>query len=346
METDWYQVNNFSIDENSHIVRVLFTNNNLEYKGPSKLYYHTVPVTKFIPILGLDDKNNIIENSNSFLVDNNFRSHPFNHLKNYDSEQKIFTGLQLTYDNIKKLEPQEIVEEPMFLLFNPFSGRNVGHDLSILFHRIHLYRQMQLDIPIIVGDTMLEFPFSLEICKLLLPNSKLYFLKSNTIVHFKNIIITRNVIFDINRYTYLHKEIISRCIDNCDNVEKYRNKKVFLVKNLYNQKNVFSTFTGFYVSDLINILEQNYGFIIINPETMVYNEIILYLSLASKIVVSYGAIMYGNAIFFNEIAKLYYITTDLNRTPYYSTEKYKTILFQDNNLDNNINYFLSNIEEI
>ncbi len=346
METDWYQVNKFSVNENSHVVRLLFTNNNLEYKGPCKLYYHDVPMTKFIPILGLDDKNNIIENSNSFLVDSNFIRHSCDHIKNYDSEHKIFTGLQLTYDNIKNLEPQEIVEEPMFLLFNPFSGRNVGHDLSILFHRIHLYRQMQLDIPIIVGDTMLEFPFSLEICKLLLPNSKLYFLKSNTIVNFKNIIITQNVIFDINRYTYLHKEIISRCIDNCDNIEKYGNKKVFLVKNLYNQKNIVSKYTGFYVSDLINKLEQNYGFIIINPETMAYDEIILYLSLASKIVVSYGAIMYGNAIFFNEIAKLYYITTNSNLIPYYRPERYKTILLQDNNLDRNVNYFLSKIEEI
>jgi hypothetical protein len=68
-----------------------------------------------------------------------------------------------------------------------------------------------------------------------------------------------------------------------------------------------TTSTAFYGTKLLDILESKYEYVIINPEIMKFDELILYLSFASKILISFGSIMYTNCIFFSESAQLYYI---------------------------------------
>jgi hypothetical protein len=143
---------------------------------------------------------------------------------------KIFSYLDIIYNKINTIPISETIDEPMYLLCNPFSGRNVGHDLSILLNRIHIYREKKLNIPVVVSESMLEFPFSYEVCKLLLPDIRFYILKKNTLVEFKHIIITYNEIFNINKYIYLHHMIQDYCIRGCNNIEKYKNKKICMIK--------------------------------------------------------------------------------------------------------------------
>jgi hypothetical protein len=180
------------------------TKNRQYYSGPSSLYYPSTPYNKFIPILALDKNNHIIDNSNSFLTDDGFANQDINSINNYNNYHCIFSGLQNSYNILLEKKEETIkIDDNIFLLFNPFSGRNSGHDLSILFTKIHHYRTNQLDTPVIVGDTMNDFPFTLDICRLLLPEVKFYSLIPNKIYEFKNILITSNCIFDINRHKFV-----------------------------------------------------------------------------------------------------------------------------------------------
>jgi hypothetical protein len=332
--------------ENSEVVKCIKNNHNKEYNGYAKLYYPDVGVTSFLPILAVDNNNTIIENSNSYFTDPCFRQCDTSYIFDYDSRFKIFSSLQLILNKIQELPLHETIDKPMFLLLNPFGGRNVGHDLSILFHRIHIYKTKNLSMPVIVGESMLDFPFTLDICKMLLPNTEFYMMKKDTFVEFKNLYITHNVVFDINLHTYLHNELTKYCIENCTNIDKYKNKKICLIKNTATQKNIVTTNTSFYSKELVKILETKYGYVVINPETIKSCEMILYLHFASKILVSFGAIMYGNAIFFNKSADLYYIISHSNNyVPYYDASRYKWVRVNNENLDNEIDLFIKNIDE-
>jgi hypothetical protein len=76
---------------------------------------------------------------------------------------------------------------------------------------------------------------------------------------------------------------------------------------------------------------------------MRFNELILYLTFASKILVSYGGIMYTNAIFFSETAQLYYINNS-NLQPYFDAHRYKWVNTMSD-LDSNIESFILSIDE-
>jgi hypothetical protein len=334
------------LSENSEIVKCIKNNHNEEYNGYAKLYCPDVGVTTFLPVLAVNKNNNIIENSNSYLTDPGFRHCDISNIFEYDSRIKIFSGLQAVLNKIQELPALETIDEPMFLLLNPFGGRNVGHDLSILFHRIHTYKTKNLSMPVIVGESMLDFPFTLDICKILLPNATFFMLKKNTVVEFNNIYITHNVVFDINLHTYLHDEIIKHCIETSNDIDNFKNKKVCLIKNTFIQKNIVTKSTSFYSKELINILETKYDYVILNPETLSTSDLILYLYFSSKILVSYGAIMYGNAIFFNKSAQLFYITLIGNDyPPYYDAHRYTWVRVNDINLDNEKELFIKSIGE-
>jgi len=76
------------------------------------------------------------------------------------------------------------------------------------------------------------------------------------------------------------------------------------------------------------------GWIIINPEKMNMNEIILYLSRAKKILTSYGAISYAHEIFFNRDCNWYFLK--FQYLPYNDNiSKYKVIQVKSLYIDNN-----------
>jgi hypothetical protein len=344
----WLQnkLSNYSLSSNSEIVNLTINNikNSTEYIGYAKVYFPDTPTNIFLPILAVDSYNNTIRNSNSYLNDINYSN--FNNICNYDQIYKIFSSLQIIKDNIQSLEVIDTVEEPMFLLCNPFSGRNSGHDLSILFDKIHWYKTHNLNIPIVLGETMFQYPFTLDICKILLKDIPIYILKKNTVVIFQHLIVVPNIISNIMKHKYLHDDIIQYCIQNSDNIDKYKNKKVCLIKNLLTNTNITNSHTGFTSETLLSLLEKQYDYIIINPEKIDTVDLVLYLYYASKVLVSFGSIMYTNCIFFNKSADLYYICTEHTQrlTPYFEDHRYKYVVTNED-LDTDIDNILKKIGE-
>jgi hypothetical protein len=313
------------------------------YNGPIKLLLPKSPENKFHAILGLTPTNQIIHATNSFLEDRNFIYNNFIGRKEYDNNHTILTRLQQTYDYMINNQPDNMITESMYLLVNPFSSTNIGHDLSILFERIHYYRQMNINIPVVIGDVTLKIPRAYEIIKLLLPNTTFYILDSDKYTFFNNLIVVPNCIFDIRRHQYLIDEVIKNALLQIDDIDKYKNKKIFLVKTNKNA-NVVTKSTMFYADKVIDTLEKQYNYICINPETMNMYEIIAYLQYADKIINSYGAINYANALFFGSSPKRYYLNNS-GYMPYWDIHLYKIINI-DSNLDANIDYLLRNIDEI
>jgi len=290
------------------------------YTGPVKLYLPTSPPNKFHAILGLDEKNQILRPTNSFLEDPNFVNNSFHGRNEYDKVQTIFTRLESTYSFMKGNTPTLVIEQPMFLLVNPFSSTNIGHDLSILFHRIVAYRSQKLTIPVVIGDVTMQIPRAYEILQLLLPDTTFYTLPSDTYVLFKKLHVTENCVFDIQKHGEIIQEIIEKATSKVTDIEKYKNKKVFLVKSNFH-KNVVSKWSMFQTDKVIPILEEKYDYICINPEIMNMYEIISYVYFAKKIVTSFGAILYAHAIFFGKQAKLYYLQNDSHK-PYWGENQY------------------------
>jgi hypothetical protein len=296
-----------------------------DYSGPVKLLLPYAGPNTFHSILGITDSNAVIYNTNSFLVDANFYTSHVSALTNYDTHHTIFRRLSLTYTYLKEHRPEIVVDKEMFLLVNPFSASNIGHDLSILFDRIHIYKSRGYTMPVVVGDVMNSIPRSFEVCKTLLPDTEFYFLPSDKIVQFTNLHVSKNVIFDILRHRgSIVRDLINASIESipAEELENYKGKKIILMKTNLN-KQIVTSITCFTCSSAIDQLVHTHGFIYINPETMPMRDIIVYLYHARQIVTSFGAISYAHGIFFNPAITYQFIKT--NYDPYYDREKYRVI---------------------
>ena len=327
LTADTFIINNFSRSPEIH-------------QGYAKVMLPYTGQNLFHSILGVDKENRVIHNSNSFLVDPNGEFSNLPGLNSYDSRHTIFTRLNDTYYKLKDDSPSERVKEPMFLLANPFSATNFGHDLSILFDRISYYRSQRLTRSVVVSETI---PRSLEICRMLLPNTPFYFLSNNKIVEFDDLLIGHNEIFHINKHSNLKEEVINKSLSSLTHSEqKYMGRKIFIVKNNSN-KNIISSHTSFICDKTIDVLVNDYDFVCINPETMPIEEIVTYLIQASKIITSFGAISYGNGIFFNRNSQNFI----LNATAYYDQDIVRPVHLPDPpyNIDANLDFFLSAIGE-
>jgi hypothetical protein len=325
------------INEQS-VVFSMFTSNTTPYTGEALVYLEPIE-NLFHAILAVDTTKRVIPTSNSFLTDNNFVRNSKHGVIEYDSNHSIMSRIEKTYRYLQLATPAVVIEQPVFMLVNAFSATNFGHDLSILFDRIAYYRSLRLNIPVVVGEIMNSIPRSLEICQLLLPDTEFYYLKNNTPTLFKNIIIPHNTQFYIEKNHQLINEVITKC--NATSIdEKYMNRKIFIVKNNSN-KNIVTKSTVFQCIHTMELLTNQYNYVCINPEAMHMTEIVKYLSNASKIITSHGAISYGNAIFFNKNANIYYLNADA----YYDNHISKTV-YVSQNIDSDVQTFLKTINEI
>ena len=318
------------------------------YVGPVKLILPPI-FNKFHSILAIDETNTIVNNSNCFLSDPNFlKDDPnYDNIKNYDVGHKIFSRIYITHMYLCNNKEDITIDNEMFLLCNPFSATNIGHDLSILFHRINIYREHGLTMPVVLSEFMLTIPRSLEVCKLLLPNTEFYMLPNNKIVKFTKLHIASNLVYDIKKYTNIINEVLQKSIQSStiQNIDDYKNKKVLIIKTTRN-KNVITIYTCFDSEKTIDLLTSKYDYVYINPEEMSMIEIILYVHFAKKIVCSYGAILYAHAIFFNPNIKYIYLNSNNHISPpyYLSSEQYTSIT-TITNLDSKIPELLLQIDE-
>ena len=325
------------------------------YVGPVKLILPPIS-NKFHSILAIDETNTIVNNSNSFLSDpafvisadeikKNDPGYKYETIKNYDPSYKIYSKIHITYTHLCNNKEDITIDDEMFLLCNPFSAINIGHDLSILFHRINIYRERGLTIPVVLSEFMLTIPRSLEVCKLLLPNTEFFMLPNNKIVKFTKLHIPSNLVFNIKKYTSIIEEVLQKSIHSptIKNIDDYKNKKILIIKTTKN-KNVVTTNTCFDCDKTIDLLTSKHDYVYINPEEISMIEIILYVHFAKKIVCSYGAILYAHCIFFNPNINYIYLNT-LGVPPYFLKPEQYTSIKTKTELDTKIPELLSQLGE-
>lgn len=317
------------------------------YSGYVKVLIPSSPKhTSFHGILCLNYSNVVIPHSNSFLVDKCFVDAGAQNVQNYMNScgDNIFERINETYETIVKSEPQTPVEPIMYLLANPFSGRNIGHDISILLDRIHNYRTCRYKVPVVLPQCVYECPRSLELCKMLLPTTEFYFLETDRVYHFKNLIVPlSHELFNIMKHTYLIEELKEKARSELsDTLEKYSGKKIFLVKNS-SHKIVAQTNNMYVCPKTIEYLETKRGYVCINPEILCMNEIICYMAGCTKLIASYSGILYGNGIFVNPDAEKFILNRDAS--DYFTIGSPFKVVYSRNNIDENINGLLVQINE-
>jgi hypothetical protein len=314
------------------------------YEGPARIICPIIDNKTFHAILAVDSSKNIITNSNSFLEDPNFVRNTIAGIREYDDNHTIMRRTEISYKYLLAKPVELEIAKEMFLLCNPFSATNVGHDISILLNRIHEYKQRKLTIPVVLSEFMKTIPRTIEICEALLPGIEFFYLPNNMIVKFQKLHIAHNEIFNIIKHPYLADNIVQHVINTPmikENVEKYKDRKILLIKTNRN-KSVVSKWSCFSAEKTIETLMGSYGYIYINPEETHMFEIIAYLYYASKIVTSFGAISYAHTIFFNPKIKYHYLKIQHN--PYYYTNRH-IIVNVSLNLDTQIPALLKALGE-
>lgn len=294
------------------------------FSDENHLFYENVkfmfPIYKentFHSLLALDSNNKIIKDSNSYINDIGVQSW------DYEKHHTVFSRINLTYDYILNNKEEITKEEPICLFTTPFDSINFGHNLSIVFDFIYNYKNLNINVPIVISKYSLKFPNILNILKLFFDDIRI--IENDKIYMFKKCYIFEPIIFDIKK----HPSVINECIRLCmeqqtSSLEEYKNKTIVLIKN-NTHKNVVTKENVFIIDDLHNIRDD---VIFINPENMNIYDIILYLQFANCIITSFGSINYGHVIFFNNNCKLYFLrltTSHYFFFPYFDRDKYEYI---------------------
>jgi hypothetical protein len=338
------------VENTSELITKYMKINTTIYCGECKFMKPAFKSNTFHAMVAIDPSGTLLTNSNSFLVDPNFvkdiKNHPHT-IKSYDYTHTIFTRILRTFNYIQDADSDEEIEQEMFLLCNSFSGVNIGHELSIMFDRIVTYRKENLSCPVVLCKDMLRIQRAYEIIKLLLPSTTFYFIDDDKLVHFKKLWITPNEVLNITKHPMISKEVIEKALEHVGDLEPYKNRKIFLVKN-NSHKNIVTTSTAFSCERTKNVLETEFNYVCINPEVMPIYEIVAYLYHASKIVTSFGGILYGNAIFFNpkDECKRYFLSHTIEDVPYWDKEKYVFLKTPCLDLDAHMIQLLYDIGEI
>jgi len=318
------------------------------------IYSIKTPMYYFHPIIAVEEASKkIISKSNTFINDIVTINNP-----NYEKQYKIYMRLNYTYYNLlqnikSNYSTSQKIKDECILFANPFNNQNSGHDMSITNYFINYYlmlkesgiKSFEQSMPnIILLDESKKCPRILEYIELFIPKEQFVFISLDKIYLFENIHIPLNYQFRIEQFPYLTTKAIEtvntlQSIDNKLQLPKY--SKVFLVKS--SNHICVSKYNMFSYNEIIPLLES-LGYIIINPETEHFHNIIYYLSNASKIIVSYGSILYTHQNFFNNDAIIYFITA-CGEAPYAINKNYRIINLKSNDLNNISTEFLQSIGE-
>lgn len=272
----------------------------------------------FSSVVLVDEKNNLLKHSNSYLIDYNFIHH-----HEYNSIYKIYNRLYKTYIKIVAINKYDNTlinkkyldnTDEIINYISPFYKSNAGHDLVYICNILDYVRKNNLlDKKIIIMKNM--YNFTKNILKLYYKDENIIELDEEEIYIFNKIINIRPVWFGISNYKYITDDIITIINTNLSNnseIKKY--DKICLIK--MNDQNCIRKDLNFEGSK--DRIEKK-GFKIISPEKYNLEELITIFQNAKEIIVQTGGICYTNFMFFNKNAKIYYIHNNHN----YSNELQK-----------------------
>jgi len=336
---------------------------NTVHKYSAYVYIPEIEKYNFHPLLALEkESKKIIGKSNTYLNDAIYITN-----MRYDERYQIYTRLNYVYKRMLELIDKvslnncSAITEECILFVNAFSTQNIGHDISVTNYLINYYliniKDRNPNCKIVLLESSKKQPRILEYIEMFIPATQFIFIDYQNLYLFENIHIPYSYQFHINEfmdifsksYHLAEQKILEKVLRINDKTEsndklltKYKNKKIFLVKN--SSHTVVTTNNVFQCEKVMKYLETSKGYVIINPEKMTLWEIIVYLNNAQKIIVSNGAILYAHQNFFNPRAQIIFITA-INEKPYPSglNIKYKIKNVPSNNLDKIKDLFLSQI---
>lgn len=282
----------------------------------------------FHALLGITEKGQIVQSTNSYITDSNAMTLAYN------KKHSVYSRINFTYETLVSRPVEYSIEEPVCSFMSAFDSVNFGHNLSVIIDFIHQYRKHNLTCPILLSEESKKYPNILRILELFFTDIR--YIANDKVYKFSNVYFFHQVFFDILHHRDIIEEIRNLAIARVS-AEKYKHKNIFIVKLINIDTNIVEKHTAFYSSEMIQRLEKN-GYIVIHPEKMHIYDIIAYLTYATKIVTSTGAINYGHSIFFNRLAKWFFLHQG-SPNVYFDHEKY-TYIKCDYNLDTQIPSFM------
>ena len=343
-----YPTQNTNLLKNLNIIKLdsgygkIFMHNSLlHYTSQNNIYFNislscpSYLENKWLSILALTNDNKVISNSNTFYWEYADNTSCW---KVIGKDNKIYDRLVYTYHYIKNSKIKIFIKEECFLLANPFTCTNAGHELSIILDALYYIKDKNIDKIVVFGYAH-KYPGNLNILKLFIDINKILFIDFNTVYYFNKIHIIKQTLHDIFKHPNIIEEVKKKIIGKYQNIAKYKNKKIIMIKNSRNVQ-VVRTFDQFICEELFRELDKR-GYININPEIMNIYEIVLYLMHAKTIISSHGSILYTHQIFFGKGALIYIMClkgTDMHNLYYDNIlKRTKELVYLDSrDLDGNI----------
>ena len=286
------------------------------------------------------DSKKIIASSNSYLTDKPL-IHSFNH--EYEKRYGVYGGLLNAYEIVKTKPIDEHIVDRTIMISNSFTGTNSGHDLgTLLSSLIYIEKNGLQQYQSGIQELAFKFPRILEILELFTTNwiiiefEKSYYFKSVDFLEVSPRFIVEE---------YKKPEVIS-LIEKIKMKSKFYmisqgglppiNTKIILLKQSQNTSaRTHDAFHGAHFFTRMNDEE----WIILNPEFNDMRYMICLLSTASRIVISFGAIMWTHMLFFNPEAKVIHlqIDTEIAYKPVSEMKYFSRILMHNLDLDSPAN---------
>ena len=281
-----------------------------------------------ISTIYVENELKIISNSNYFIAGNEWGIL-------YNNLYKIYDNIVRNYTEIANTNNTELEDYIYFNMIDPFSFSNSGHNLSYILNCVDYIIKHNITHILVLEGYQEMHNFKL-ISKILPSNCIIIELKLNHIYKIKNIIIIDQVIMNIFNHKYLINSLIDIIKNEYSNIyDDLKHKNVILMKTNRNE-GVMDKHTQILCEKFLLNLEDK-GWIYLYPEKLDIFQLCIYLLFADKIIFSTGSILYTNKIFFNNEAKLIYITFKhhINSCTDGILHKIPLIIYQESgNLDN------------
>jgi len=284
----------------------------------NNVYLHTGTNVNFEWNNCIAYSDKIIKNSNSFIGDyftytDFFREYQNKKYKIYDNINKNYNEIltmlrhnnENDNDNNSELINRFDDDNTYFLMINPFTSKNYGHDLSVILDQINFI--INNDIVHIIMYDGYDRDNNFQLVKCLFPSHcKFYYIQYNNIYYIKNVIILNQIISNIHLHEHLINDIIKYVNNNyINNYKDCINKNIIIMKTNRN-KNCFVEHTKHNCESFLTELEKQ-TWINVVPEQMCVYKMVILLNHAENIITSEGCISFLNHIFFNKKATVIYI---------------------------------------
>ena len=305
-------------------------------------YCPRTPLRTFQQMIAIDaESKKIIASSNSYLTDKPLIYSP-NYLQ-YEKTYGIYAGLMNSYEIVKTRPIDEYITDRTIMISNSFTGTNSGHDLGTLFASlIYINRNDLKQCKLGIQELAFKFPRIVEILELFSINwIVLDFEKS---YHFQSVdFIEVSPRFIIDEYktpevmTLVQQiKLKSQFYMISQGALPKANTKIIMLKQSQNTSaRIHDAFSG---EDFFFRMNDQ-GWIILNPEFNDMRYMICLLNTASRIVISFGAIMWTHMLFFNPDAKVIHLQVGNEDAyqPVLQMKHFSKILMTDLNLDSTAN---------